>query len=213
MSTLLAFATRHSVEESEYLTRSVVNKAIGGGHPAVIKALTSVHPKVITFQLGHDALPLYEAVRRGNPDVLAALLELGVNSLRSDKPYSNLSYHTSLMSYAAHYPGPRMIQMLLEHGVLIANTGALYSASSSGRFDTMRLLIEHGANVKEVLYKNWHGRTPMHAAASYGHVDAMKLLKEHGARSDMRDENGKTATQVLEEFSNCKDVDHAHPRH
>jgi hypothetical protein len=40
----------------------------------------------------------------------------------------------------------------------------------------------------------------MHFAASGGQVDAMKLLESNGARSDVKDLNGKTPAQLLEEY-------------
>lgn len=39
----------------------------------------------------------------------------------------------------------------------------------------------------------------MHFAASKGQVEAMKLLKSNGARSDVKDVNGKTPLELLEE--------------
>jgi ankyrin repeat protein len=88
--------------------------------------------------------------------------------------------------------------MLLERGVPLAQTGALHTAAKYGRFDTIRLLLRHGADVNEVLL-NGFGRTPLHFAAWKGQVEAMKLLEENGARGDIKDEHGKTAQQLLEE--------------
>jgi ankyrin repeat protein len=102
------------------------------------------------------------------------------------------------MSRAAMVEGPRMTEMLLEHGMPITGSGALHTAAVFGQHDTMRLLIQHGANVEEGLL-NWRNWTPMHAAASKGKVDAMKLLEKIGARSDLKDTDGKTPAQLLEE--------------
>lgn len=91
-----------------------------------------------------------------------------------------------------------MTEMLLEHGTTIAHTGALHSAAHRGHLDTMRLLMQRGVDMNEVLF-NWSSWTPMHCAASRGQVDAMKLLKQAGARSDLEDRYGKTPAQLQEE--------------
>jgi ankyrin repeat protein len=199
MATVLAFAKTQSVDLSDFTTRSVVNTAISSGHGAVFEALASADPKVINFPLPHGALPLYEAARLRKPDVVAALLKLGADPLHPVGPSKKLaSYHSSLLSHAAFSKGPRMTGMLLEHGIPIARTGALHTAARVGQLDTMRLLMEHGADVNETL-ANWHGWTPTHFAANMGQIDAMKLLEDHGACSDVKDMNGKTAAQLLEE--------------
>ncbi|KAF2679565.1 ankyrin [Lentithecium fluviatile CBS 122367] len=199
VSTLLAFAKHQGIDASDVITRSIINKTIDGGHAAVYKALASADPNVINFRIGHGTLPLYEAVRRRRPDVVAVLLELGADPLHPVEQSKKLgTYHTSLMSQAAAVEDPRTTEMLLEHGTPVANTGALHTAAHRGNLDTMRLLMQHGADVNEVL-SGWRNWTPMHFAASQGQVDAMKLLEHSGARSDLKDVNGKTPAQLLEE--------------
>ncbi|KAI4932018.1 uncharacterized protein J4E92_003917 [Alternaria infectoria] len=199
VTALLAFATELDLSLSDIMDRDVVNKAIDGGHAAVIQALGAAYPKVIEIRIGHGhQRPLYEAVRRRKPDVAAALLELGADPLHPVAPgYRKLgNFRSSLMSFAAMNEGPRTTEMLLERGTPIAGTAALHTAASFGQLDTMRLLIKHGADVEEVV-PGWKGRTPMHFAAWTGKVDAMKLLEEHGARINSKDEDGKTPKQLL----------------
>lgn len=199
VSTLLAFAKEQGVDTSDIITSWIVNKTIISGHGDVFKALASADPTVINFRLGHGRLPFYEAVRLRQPDVVAALLELGADPLHPVEPSKKLyGYHSSLLSHAAFSKGPRMTEMLLDHGVPIAHTAALHTAARYGYLDTMRLLMDRGADVNEVM-PNWANWTPMHFAASKGSVDAMKLLEQNGARSDLKDEDGKTPAQMLEE--------------
>ncbi|KAH3992253.1 hypothetical protein HBH98_228740 [Parastagonospora nodorum] len=201
VSTLFTFATDQNVDASTFMTRSLMNKAISGGHAAVIKALASADPKVITFPLFHGALPLYEAIRLRKPDVVAVLLELGADPLHPVSFPKTLDTHGPyLMSHAVFgIPGEsRIIEMLIKHGTPVAGTGALHCAARSGKLDIMRLLIQHGADANETI-SNLYNWTPMHFAASRGQIDAMKLLEEHGARSDFKDEDGKTAAQLLDE--------------
>ncbi|KUI67594.1 Ankyrin-1 [Cytospora mali] len=204
VSTLLTFTTQQGLDPSDFITIWTINKTVGGGHAAVFKALASADPNVINFPVGHGTRPLYEAVRRRKPDLVAALLELGADPLHPVEQSKKLSnYNSSLLSRAAMAEGPRMTEMLLEHGLPVAHTGAIHAAARWGHLDTMHLLMEHGADLDEVL-PNWSDWTPMHFAASKGQVDAMKLLEHSGARSDLKDVNGKTPAQLLEERNNAE---------
>ena len=206
VSTLLNFASQQGIKPMSVITRWAVDRAINNGHAPVFEAMISVDPKVVTFPLGHGNLPLVQAVKRRKTEVVAVLLQHGANPLRTDKV---MSYNSSLLSFAARAEGPRMTELLLKHGVSVACSGALHSAANLGALDIMRFLMQHGADVNELLpaetlphfYKplcpTW---TPMHFAASRGQVDAMKLLESNGARSDMKDLNGKTPAQLLEEY-------------
>jgi ankyrin repeat protein len=200
VTALLGFATEHSIPLSDVITREVVNKTIDGGHAAVFKALATAYPEVIEMRIGHGhERPLYEAVRRRQPDIVATLLELGADPLHPVAPGGKqlVNFRSSLMSFAAMIEGPRTTAMLLDRGVPIAGTAALHTAAAFGQLDTMRLLMQHGADLEEVV-PGWKGWTPMHFAASKGKVDAVELLVRYGAREDAGDEDGKTPAQLLE---------------
>jgi len=210
VSTLLGFASQQSLEPSSVITRWALDRTINNGHAAVIKALASADPKIVTsLILGHGRLPISQAVKRRQTEVVDVLLQLGADPIPSaSSPKDVGSYRSSLLSLAAKAEGTRMTELLLKHGVSVARSGALHLAAELGALDTMRLLIQHGADVDEQipedilpvyngsLYASW---TPMHFAASDGQVDAMKLLESNGARSDVKDENGRTPGQLLEQ--------------
>lgn len=201
MSTLLAFAKQQGVETSDIIHRWPINRIIGGDHAAVYRVLASADPNLINFPyLGHGTLPLYEAVRRRSPEVAAVLLELGADPFNPVGPMKKIGgYSSSLLAHAARAEGTRMTEILLERGLPIPESAALHSAASCGHLDTMRLLIEHGADVSEVLPNSgWFSWTPMHFAATRGRADAMKLLEDSGARSDLKDKKGRTPAQLLE---------------
>jgi ankyrin repeat protein len=206
VSTLLSFASQQGIKPMSVIMRWAVDRAINNGHAAVLEAMISADPKVVTFPLGHGNQPLVQAVKRSKTEVVAVLLQHGADPIRTDKV---ISYNSSLLSFAARAEGSRMTELLLKHGVTVACSGALHTAANLGALDTIRLLIQHGADVNELLpantlhqfykplYPSW---TPMHFAASGGQVDAMELLQSNGARSDVKDVNGKTPAQLLEEY-------------
>lgn len=202
VSTLLTFATQQGIHTADIITRMIINKAIGSGQGAVFKALASADPDVINFPLGHGVLPLWDAARRRQTDVVGALLELGADPLHPVAPSKELyPYSSALLARAARAEGPRLTELLLAHGVPVSNTGALHVAARSSQLETMRVLIEHGADLNEALPK-WHNWTPMHFAASKHQVDAVKFLERSGARSDLKDADGKTPAQLQEEPPN-----------
>jgi ankyrin repeat protein len=202
---LLTFATQQGIGTSSLITRSLVYRVILHRHAAVFKALAAADPGIIHNQVGHGTFPIYEAVRVRAPELVALLLELGADPLRPVQPSKRLgTYNSSLLSRGAMADGPRITKMLLKHGVPIPQSSALHAAARFRQLDTMRILLQHGANVNEV-DPNWSNWTPMHFAASKGQVDAMKLLGDVGARSDLKDANGKTPAQLLEEFNTVED--------
>jgi ankyrin repeat protein len=202
VSALLAFAKEHDIEQpNEYVSRTMMSKVIRNGHADVVKAWAPLDPGMLTRRVAHqNMLPLYEAVRQGRTGVAAALLDVGADPFRPNQnpDMQVLGYHKSMLSFAAFHRGPHMTEMLLARGLPIAGSGALHTAATLGQLDTMRLLMQHGADVNETL-PTWSNWTPMHFAAKRGQIEAMKLLEENGAHSDVKDKEGKTPAQVLEE--------------
>lgn len=206
VSTLLDFASQQGLEPSDVIMRWALDRAINNNHAAVLEAMAAADPEIVSSPiLGHGRLPLSQAIKRGKTEVVAVLLQLGADPIAQG---SSFSYRLSLLSLAAHNTGPRITELLLKHGVPVARSGALHLAAELGVLDTMHLLMQHGADVNEQLtedilgphnkslYASW---TPMHFAASGGKIDAIKLLGSNGARSDVKDMNGKTPAQLLEQ--------------
>jgi ankyrin repeat protein len=198
VSTILAFAMGQGIEVSSVFHKIIFLRLIKNDHAAVIRMIASADPTITRMTLGHGGqVAIYEAVRMRKTEVVAALLECGADPSR---PFDDRSMPGNMLSlmYRAVISGiPPIMEMLLEHGAPIAGTGALHTAASVtyNRLEFMRLLIQHGADVNEV----YHGNTPMHYAASKGKLDAMELLEQNGARSDLKDRDGKTVAQLLEE--------------
>jgi len=121
VSTLLSFASQQSLEPSSVITRWALDRTINNRHATVFEALASADPEiVISPLLGHGILPLSQAVKRGQTEVVAVLLQLGADPILKKVG----SYRSSLLSLAAKAEGTRMTELLLKHGVSVARSGA-----------------------------------------------------------------------------------------
>ena len=73
----------------------------------------------------------------------------------------------------------------------------LHRASFSGSFDSVRLLVQAGANVNAIDTSFGDGRTPLHKAAEQKHMDIYSLLLNAGADPIVKDNYGFTAMKLL----------------
>jgi ankyrin repeat protein len=215
VSTLLSFASQQGLGPSSVISYYALDKTITSGqNNAVMEALISADPGIVNSDLlRYAGRPLRHALKLGKTGIVATLLKHGADPKLAESESSYGGNDASLLCLAAKWPGPHMTEVLLQHGVDVNRSGALHMAAEHGALDTMRLLMEHGADVDELLPRDtlavhevgdlWASWTPLHFAASGGQVDAMKLLKSNGARSaDVKDISGKTPTQLLEEQRN-----------
>ena len=67
----------------------------------------------------------------------------------------------------------------------------IYRAAEKAQTETVRLLLNYGANI-DVQVKDINGWTPIHVAAMSGNTDTVKLLLDHGANIHVKDNHGKT---------------------
>lgn len=124
------------------------------------------------------------------------------------------------------------MKLLLEHGAAIEQTGAMHRAARIGRIDAMNLLLEHGADVNEQLWKNdpnyssrartkmkkelgitsddsgnrapkWTHETPLHFSVLYRQAEATAWLVEHGADATVADSKGWTAKDMAIKMGNA----------
>ena len=64
-------------------------------------------------------------------------------------------------------------------------------ATEEGKYETAKLLIEHGANIDN--HENLSGNVPLHFAVSFGHMRVLEMLVENGASIDFKALDGATA--------------------
>ncbi|HEX5107212.1 MAG TPA: ankyrin repeat domain-containing protein [Vicinamibacterales bacterium] len=118
--------------------------------------------------LGDGATPLMRAAKAGDIDLVRILLDHGAN------PSLALKNQTTTMMVALSGRGARMV------------------TADSPVFQTIKLCLEHGADVNAT---NASGETLLHQAVQRG--DALvRLIAERGAKLDARDKQGRTPLDV-----------------
>jgi hypothetical protein len=212
--TLLDFASQQGIKPESVIWREALKYTIENGYAVVYDAMASAWPGISKCTLmGYDGKQLTYATSYGQAELVAVMLKHGVrhdiDARSSPEGYgeSNKGYGTSLLSIAARSSeGPRLTEVLLEHGYPIKGSGALHSAAVNGNLDIMRLLIQYGADVHETLPENTihHYRpalcaswTPAFFAASAYKLDAYNLLVDNGASTTIKDANGMTPLELF----------------
>ena len=77
-----------------------------------------------------------------------------------------------------------MVQILMSLTLLMI-------ATQKGKYETAKLLIEHGANIDD--HENLFGNVPLHLTDSFGHMRILNLLIQNGASIDFKALDGATA--------------------
>lgn len=140
---------------------------------------------------------MYWAARYDQPATVQLLIEaLGRNNT------DQVALHVGLVNTDS----AQVVEMLLRHGVRVDNAAgqtALYVAAARGHVDMLRLLIDAGAAVDEIIPKD-HGShagwTPLMLAASRNKAAAVLMLARAGANPDHAVGDGVTALMYCAEF-------------
>jgi ankyrin repeat protein/L-ascorbate metabolism protein UlaG (beta-lactamase superfamily) len=125
--------------------------------------------------------PLHFASYEGHADVVAYLIERGADVAAVTARGSVPLHGAALGGFAD------VVSLLLEHGCPVnAINRAGYTPIVSGAagrldFDTMRLLVDHGAYLDQ---RSTQGFSPLHYMAYRGQTQAVRYLLEHGANHE-----------------------------
>ena len=116
----------------------------------------------------------------------------------SDSCTTDSEYRDTPLIYAAQNGHLDVVQVLLEGGANVERTNAnqwtaLHAAAWNGYVDVCRLLLDWGAKVNSL--DKWQD-TPLHDAARRGRLSVVKLLVERGADVRVRNEDGRTASDM-----------------
>jgi ankyrin repeat protein len=161
-------------------------------------------------------LPLHVAARRGRPEIVALLVELGADPFGVDaaghdvSAYATTPYADQAAMAAIHgftqvelvsarrgkrAPLGRSIDLIAALAVddtdsaaeLGVQPHALHVMAKRGDTEAVHWLLDHGAD-PNALWSHWDAEvTPLHLAAAQGHTDVIRLLLDAGADATIHD--------------------------
>ena len=145
---------------------------------------------------GYTALHI--AVRRGQKEAAALLIEKGANVNAQRKGKTALDFAGKKKEIAA---------LLREKGGKtgreIKAAGSIFSAAQSGMVDAVKTHLAAGVDVNG---RNKSGYTALHLAAKKGHVEVAKVLLEAKADVALAGKSGKTALHYVAYYKGNLDL-------
>lgn len=135
-----------------------------------------------------DSIPLHQAIRNGNVDTAALLLDFGADIDTRDESSRTTLFET------LNKPDIRGAALLLENGIDMSccdlkGDNFLHEAARKGAVEHALRFVDRGIDVK---LPNKEGLTPLHLASRYGHLEIVMLLLRKGATVDDCDFMGWT---------------------
>jgi|SRR5438874_10520744 len=175
--------------------------AKSGSVSAAVLAMYHGHPEIAQLFTERGAeLTFAEACAVGDRKRAIALLD-GDPSLLNK--YAEDGYPP--VELAIFFRHPALARELIERGADVnaaaknpQRVAPVHAAVTVGDFETMRLLLERGANPNA---RQESGFTALHGAAGHGDVEMAKLLLKHGADAKARIDDGKDVAAVAEKFN------------
>lgn len=178
--------------------RTPLHIAAAGGS-AELTALLIDRGAEIEARDRYGLSPLDLAISRGQAAPLGVLLDSGAktqpgllrSALRANRPevVRALVTHTKvslaeIVKYAIAQRRPEILDILIQAGADLnardeAGFTALQDAALSGNLDSVRILVDHGADVNAG--DKATGATPLYMAATMGREQVVSLLLEKGA--------------------------------
>jgi ankyrin repeat protein len=152
------------------------------------KASIEAHPELAVRKNEYGQTPLIQAASSGDKDLVAWLLDRGVDVNDRDNA------GRTALHWAVDVGRAEILELLLEKRAEVnARNGAgwtpLHEAAAFGKADAAALLL---ANQADVNARANDGKTPLHLAAFYGFRDVAILLLTHKADINAKDANSQT---------------------
>jgi ankyrin repeat protein len=184
------------------LEEETVRAAIYSGSIPLFSALMAKDPSIVTMQFDRRGTPLIVACQSKQPiDFLRFLLEAGADPNQDPEV---AAFPITAVVYL--HPDIGVVDLLLDHGARLEQSGAVAAAINRGNESMLRHLLERGAGLEQdAIYlgvdpgKGWF---PLHVALRKGHVGVLKILLDRGVDVGAVDANGMTVLEVAEEMSN-----------
>jgi ankyrin repeat protein len=201
---------------------SELTDAIKAGDAARAASLIDADPALLT-QSENGVTPLLLAMYHGKPELARLLADRGaplsfgeavalgdterVQSMLAADPqllHSRTPDGYPAAGLAIFFRHSALARLLIEAGADVnaaaenaQRVAPLHAAAAVCDHDTMRLLLERGAdpNARQQL-----DYTPLHGAAARGDEESAKLLLAHGARRDPKATDGMTPADVARKY-------------
>ncbi len=189
LNALLDFGVDHGVPAPFMVTKDVVDSALWGppaeGALKYLLALQRVEPDVFSMRLTFGYTILQLAAKcgcKGKPCVSLPLvrhmLDIGfpMNFVHFDQP-------GTLLKDAVHSGCYDMVELLLQRGAAVKDSGAQEVAAFDGYVRVLELLVRYGVDLNEYSPASWEheGGPALHSAIRAGQTEAVRWLLENGA--------------------------------
>ncbi|KAI5925404.1 ankyrin repeat-containing domain protein [Camillea tinctor] len=177
------------------IEEETVRAAIYSGFIPLCSALFSRDPSLVNLAFDRRGTPLIIAcLSRQSNSFLTFLLESGADPNQDPdvSPYP-------IAAVAAFYEDTDAAALLLRHGAEMKHTGALTAAAARGNDIILRYLLENGADHETDCVQSGRPDLALHVAAKRGYISAAKILLEHGVDPCVKNAEGKTALETVEE--------------
>ncbi|KAI4158944.1 MAG: hypothetical protein LQ342_006977 [Letrouitia transgressa] len=152
--------------------------------------------------------PLVSACYHGNVELARFLLDRGADP---NCGYPLGDYEALVWAIIGDRASLEIVDLLLEKGTKIKETGSLIAAAEHGNLEALRLLVEHesksgGCDLEEVEeYGEYSSRklddqgTALYKATANGHLQIVEFLLEKGADSKFKDRRGRSVLDIAVE--------------
>ena len=176
--------------------RTLAGARDGNGLPVLLLALFHQQREAADALLeAEPELGILEAAAAGRADRVRDLLAADPDSISERTPEG-----FTALGLAAFLGGPESVRVLLEHGADADGDAdnpfgvrPVHAASAAHDHETMRLLLEAGANPNE---RQRGGFVPLHEAAHTDDVEMTRLLLAHGADPALTADDGRDARRM-----------------
>ena len=201
------------------MSLSLLEKYIENGDGLAIDNLLHNNPSLAIQKTSHDISPLLLACYYKKHqlvklilkhldevdifEAVAADLIENTNKLLNEDPHLLNQYSPhgfTPLGMATHFGNENIVRFLLRNGAdpnLASKNGysvyPLYVATDLNFEGISKMLVEAGAEVNVIQASHM---TPLHAAAKNGNIEMLILLLEKGALVDIKNDQGKTASDL-----------------
>lgn len=181
---IFVYVERGNTSQLEsYLTNGGDPNAIDDdGNSLLLTAISSGQYEVYSSLLKEGADPNYRN-GKANPRDRQVVMELAAIS-------KNIDYLKTALEYGGD---PNALGSYSKYGVL-------FQAITSSNIDTVKLLVQSGANIDEI---GENGKTPIHQAVAIKNFDIVFYLLEAGADISIKNKWGYTPVDTIIQFGDA----------